>query len=79
MELSKSGLSALTNQRISNEDWGSEIWFFEEGLGHGDLFIEGGGDLGGAPIKSLVQRHGRVPGRYILSAADEGDVSGFDR
>jgi len=71
-------LSALTNQRISNEDWGSEIWFFEEGLGHGDLFIEGGG-LGGAPIKSMVQRHGRVPGHYILSGADEGDVSGFDR
>lgn len=71
-------LSALTNQRVSNEDWGSEIWFFEEGLGHGDLFIEGGG-LEGAPIRSLVQRHGRVPGRYILSGADEGDVSGFDR
>lgn len=72
-------LSALTNQRISNDDWGSEIWFFDEGLGHGDLFIEGGGDLGGAPIKSLVKHHGRVPGRYILSVADEGDVSGFDR
>ncbi|MBC7378593.1 MAG: hypothetical protein H7346_14320 [Burkholderiaceae bacterium] len=70
-------LSALTNQRISNEDWGSEIWFFEEGLGHGDLFIECGG-LEGAPSQSLFQRHGRVPGRYILSGADKGDVSGFD-
>lgn len=71
-------LSALSNQRISNDDWGSEIWFYEEGLGHGDLFIEGGG-LGGAPIKALVQRHGRVPGRCILSVIDEGDISGFER
>lgn len=71
-------LSALCNQRISNDDWGSEIWFFEEGLGHGDLFIDGGG-LGGAPIKALVQRHGRVPGRCILSVVDEGDINGFER
>lgn len=71
-------LSAICNQRISNDDWGSEIWFYEEGLGHGDLFIEGGG-LGGAPIKALVQRHGRVPGRCILSVIDEGDISGFER
>jgi len=71
-------LSALCNQRISNDDWGSEIWFYEEGLGHGDLFVEGGG-LGGAPIKALVQRHGRVPGRCILSVVDEGDINGFER
>jgi hypothetical protein len=72
-------LSALSNHKISNDDWGSEIWFFDEGLGHGDLFIEGGG-LGSTSIKELVQRHARVPGRYILSAvADEGDIDGFVR
>ncbi len=48
-------LSALTNHKISNEAWDSEIWLFEEGLAHGDLFIEGG-DLGGNNLKSLVDR-----------------------
>lgn len=71
-------LSALCNQRISNDDWGSEIWFHEEGLGHGDLFIEGGG-LYGASLKSLVERHGRVPGRWILSVVDDGEIAGFSR
>lgn len=72
-------LSALCNHRASNEGWGSEIWFYEEGLGHGDLYIQGIGRMGGAPLKALVECHGHVPGRYILGAADEGDIIGFDR
>ncbi|WP_031436820.1 hypothetical protein [Methylobacter tundripaludum] len=70
-------LSALVNHKISNEAWDSEIRFFEEGLAHGDLFIEGGG-LGGENLKSLVEKHHCLPGRYILSTKDEGCIKGFD-
>lgn len=69
--------SALVNRTISNEAWDSEIWFFEEGLAHGDLFIQGTG-LGEKGARGLVRMHGRVPGRYILSSQDEGEIAGFD-
>jgi len=69
-------MSALVNHRISNEAWESEIWFFNEGLAHGDLFIEGGG-LGGGNLKALVESHHRVPGRFIFSSRDEGSIDGF--
>ena len=69
-------LSALVNNKVSNEAWDSEIWFFEEGLAHGDLFIEGGG-LGSGNIKALVELHHRVPGKFILSWRDEGSINGF--
>ena len=68
--------SALVNHRINNEAWESEVWFFEEGLAHGDLFIEGGG-LGGGNLKALVESHHRSPGKFILSARDEGSIAGF--
>lgn len=71
-------LSALVNRTISNEAWESEIWFFSEGLAHGDLFIEGGG-LGGGNLKALVEVHQRVPGRFILAARDAGDIAGFTK
>lgn len=70
-------LSALVNNTVSNEAWDAEIWFFEEGLAHGDLFIEGGG-LGGGNLKALVEKHHRVPGRFILATQDEGHIEGFD-
>jgi hypothetical protein len=69
--------SALVNSKISNKAWDSEIWFYEEGLAHGDLFIQGYG-LGEGSVRALVEGHGRVPGRYILSSQDEGDISGFE-
>lgn len=71
-------LGALVNRTIDNEAWDSEIWFFSEGLSHGDLFIEGGG-LGSTPIKELVETHHRMPGRFILSLRDEGEIAGFDK
>ena len=71
-------LGALVDRTIDNEAWDSEIWFFSEGLSHGDLFIEGGG-LGSTPIKELVETHHRMPGRFILSLRDEGEIAGFDK
>lgn len=71
-------LSALVDRTIDNEAWDSEIWFFSEGLAPGDLFIEGGG-LGATTVKELVEVHGRRLGNFILSARDEGEITGFDR
>lgn len=71
-------LGALVNRRIDNEAWDSEIWFFSEGLSHGDLFIEGD-DLGATTVKELVEVHGRRLGNFILSVRDKGEITGFDR
>jgi len=71
-------IGALVDRTIDNEAWDSEIWFFSEGLSHGDLFIEGGG-LGSTSIKELVETHHRMPGRFILSVRDEGEIAGFDK
>lgn len=73
-------ISAVVNRKTDNVAWDSEIWFFDEGLGHGDLFIQGVGSVGGAPIKALIEVHRRTsPGRYILSMQDEGDLAEFDK
>ena len=69
-------LSALVNYTIDSEAWDSEIWFFSEGLAPGDLYIEGGG-LGATTVKELIEVHGRRLGNYILSARDEGEITGF--
>lgn len=72
-------ISALVNHKTDNVAWDSEIWFFDEGLGHGDLFVQGAG-LGGAPIKALVESHHRnAPGLYILSIRDEGEIADFEK
>jgi hypothetical protein len=72
-------VSVIVNHRADNAAWGSKIWFYEEGLGPGDLFIEGGG-LGSASIKELIEVHRhRLPGRYILSINDEGDIQGYEK
>jgi hypothetical protein len=70
-------VSALVDNKASNEAWESEIRFFEEGLGYGDLFIDGGG-LGGS-LKAVVETDYRAPGRFILATRDEGSIDGFDK
>lgn len=70
-------ISALTNKSICNKSWDSEINFYSEGLGHGDLYIQGPG-LGGNSIKALIEDfHRAAPGRHILSYRDEGDIKGY--
>jgi hypothetical protein len=72
-------INALTDLTIDNEAWDSEIHFFGEGLGHGDLYIQGPG-IDSNSIKNLIENHHRRgPGRYILSYRDEGDIPGFSR
>jgi len=70
-------LSALTNYTVSDEAWDAQILFFQEGLAHGDLFIEGGG-LGSVNLKELVEKHHRVRARFILAAIDQGGIEGYD-
>jgi hypothetical protein len=72
-------VNAIVNHTTNNVAWDSEIWFYDSGLGHGDLFIEGGG-LGSTSIKELIDVHRRrLPGRYILSIEDEGDIQGYEK
>lgn len=69
-------VNALVNVKADNDEWGSEIWYFEEGLAHGDLFIEGGG-LGEVSIRALLATRRRTPSKFILSCRDEGAIDGF--
>lgn len=70
-------LSALTNYTVNEDAWDAQILFFQEGLAHGDLFIEGGG-LGSVNLKELVEKHHRVRARFILAAIDQGGIKGYD-
>lgn len=47
-------LSALCDYRAGVDAWDARIRFFEEGLDHGDLFIESSRQ-GGLPIKELIE------------------------
>ena len=70
-------LSALVNRKANTDAWDADIQFFDEGLDHGDLYIETGG-LGGCSIKELIEKHHRIPGRFVLSAKNEGLIDGFE-
>ncbi len=70
-------LSALVNLTIDNKAWDSEIWFFSEGLAHGDLFIEGPGELG-LPIGELIKGRYRSPPLYILTTSLTEEIEGYD-
>jgi hypothetical protein len=63
---------------VDNAWWDSEILFYEEGLAHGDLYINGLDDMG-ASIKELVEHHKRIHSRHILCSANEGDIAGYDK
>ena len=70
---------ALVNRQANTRAWGAEVWFYSEGLGDGDLYIDGG-SMGGSTVKELVEEHFRLrSSKYILSQSDEGDISGFRR
>lgn len=69
-------IGVLGSGYVDNQEWDSEITYFDEGLSHGDLFIE---EQPGSNLPQLVAQHGRVPGRYILSPHDQGEIAGFTR
>lgn len=71
-------LNALVSRKPLNATWDSRIWFYDEGLGHGDLFIQGTG-LGSGSVQELAERHRMLPSRFVLCGHDEGDISGFDK
>ena len=63
-------LSAWDSACIHNEDWGSHIRRYEEGLGQGDLLIA-------QHFRDLIEQDLRVPQRAILSMQGEGPLSGY--
>jgi len=70
---------AIVDHTINNVAWDSKICFYSAGLGHGDLFIEGGG-LGSESIKKDIEIHRRWrPSRYILSTQEEGEIQGYEK
>ncbi|MCK6431755.1 MAG: hypothetical protein L6Q68_01805 [Aquabacterium sp.] len=69
-------INASANLWVRNDSWDSEIHFYLEGLGPGELHIECGRS-GGMSVQGLVATGYRDPGRYILSVRDEGAIPGF--
>jgi hypothetical protein len=55
---------------IHNEDWGSHIRRYQEGLGHGDLLI-------GHYFRDLTEQDPRMPQRAILCTQDGGPLPGY--
>ena len=71
-------LSALVNQRVDGDAWDSKINFYGEGIGYGDLFVDGGG-LGDGRLRSLMGLPRYAPRRFLLASRDEGQIAGFDQ
>jgi hypothetical protein len=67
-------ITASVGHEINNQAWDSHIWFYMEGLGHGDLFID---EATTSNIKAFVEVHRRVNARYILACKDEGEIAGY--
>jgi NAD-dependent SIR2 family protein deacetylase len=75
-------LSAGADPMIDNTAWGTELHFFLEGLGYGDLHVEEGhrtraGSVGS--LAGLMKSGWRRFGRHILSSEDQGELPGYDR
>jgi hypothetical protein len=58
--------------------WESEVMFFCEGLGYGDIWIEQTDGSGDVSIKVLVEKYGRKRPRYF-TFSDHGDIRGYSR
>ncbi len=69
-------LSALTDLYIDNSAWDSELRLYDEGIGWGDLFVDGDGELG-APLRLLHGTRWQRFGRWVLSARDLGHFEGY--
>jgi hypothetical protein len=69
-------LSSACNRSIDNAALGSELHMYYEGIGWGDLWIEGFGELG-APLPRLLGTDWQKFGHTILSAKDLGELRGY--
>jgi hypothetical protein len=71
-------INAIGNLKVDAESWGCKVWFYEEGLGHGDLFIQQEDDYG-TSIKELFEIGRWGYSKYILSIKDEGELPRYQR
>lgn len=69
-------LCSASNRYIDNAAWGSELHMYDEGIGWGDLWIEGFGDLG-APLPRLLGTDWQKFGQTVLSAKVIGELRGY--
>lgn len=58
----------------NSQPWGAELWYFEEGLGPGELFIED--HCLGASVRDLIAM-GRAECNFVLSNTDQGEIPGY--
>ena len=70
-------ITALVGKTFDVTSWGSEVRYFQEGIGYGDLWIEQ--NCQGIHFKELMESDSRAPGRYILSVVNEIDIDGFSK
>jgi len=68
------GISVLCNGLDYTLAWGAKVWFYSEGVGESDLWIEQ--DRMGETIKCLVEKYDRKRAVY-LSHIDEGEIEGY--
>ncbi|MGE4072190.1 MAG: hypothetical protein AB7E72_13555 [Lysobacterales bacterium] len=70
-------LSASTDYRAGVDAWDGRIWFFSEGLAHGDLLIDGPGH-NGVSAKQLIEKYRRRP-QVVLTDAADFEIDGYSR
>lgn len=70
-------LSTLSDYCGGVYDWGAMVHAYWEGLGHGDVFIEGADDAANS-IKDLIEKYGWTP-RVVLCSAADFEISGYHR
>lgn len=71
-------INAIGNLKVDAESWGCKVWFYEEGLGYGDVYIQQENDYG-TPVKDLFEIGRWKNSLYILSIKDEGELPGYKR
>lgn len=69
-------LCSASNRYIDNAAWGIELHMYDEGIGWGDLWIEGFGELG-APLPRLLGTDWQKFGHIVISAKDVGELRGY--
>ena len=70
-------LSVSTDYRAGVDAWDGRIWFFSEGLAHGDLLIDGPGH-NGVSAKQLIEKYRRRP-QVVLTDSSDFEIDGYSR
>ncbi len=70
-------IHALAPEIVETRVWGTEATFYSEGIGYGDLFIEG--NVITPQTKDLMETDDRAPGQYILAPTSALTIDGYSQ